>query len=243
MRDLDKYHNVYCNLPFEELQIHFRRKKVIEFLEKYNHSIICEVGCGLDPVFKHLTTFERMHVVEPIQKFYENACVEAKNKDNITLHLGKLEEVTNNLINKNFNCIIVSGLLHEVNNPEELLESIYAISSADTMIHINVPNAKSFHRILAYEMGMIKNIFERSINQDKLQQSLTFDLERLKSLVSKKGFSIVESGSYFVKPFTHKQMQELLSNKIIDIEILNGLDSIVKYMPEMGSEIFINVKK
>lgn len=242
MRDLKKYQEDYYNLPFEQLQVYFRRKKVLEFLEKHNHSNVCEIGCGLEPLFKYFKTYQKMHVVEPILEFYQNACAEAKNKNNITIHLGKLEENIDILIQENFDCVVLSGLLHEVNNSEELLKCIHQISSSQTFIHINVPNARSFHRVMAHEMGLIDNIYNHSNNQQKLQQSETFDLKSLENFVIKNGFYLLESGSYFVKPFTHQQMHKMYENGIINMEILNGLYLMVKYMPEMGSEIYVNVK-
>ncbi|MEA5626227.1 methyltransferase domain-containing protein [Nostoc sp. UHCC 0251] len=241
-RNLKKYYEDYLSLPFEEIQISYRRKKILEYLVTYKAQKICEIGCGLDPLFNYISSFEAIHIVEPIFEFYENAYGMAKSKSNITVHLGKLEENIPSLSKENFDYIVMSSLLHEVENPEDLLISLNQISSANTVIHINVPNAKSFHRILAYEMGLINNIFEKSAIQNKMQQFKTFDLESLKSLVISHGFSVIESGSYFVKPFTHEQMQKMYAQNILTKEILNGLYLMVKYMPEMGSEIFVNVK-
>jgi hypothetical protein len=242
IRDLKKYYEDYISLPFEEIQISYRRKKVLECLGPSKAQKICEIGCGLDPLFNYINSFESIHIVEPILEFYDNACGMAKSKSNITVHLGKLEENIASLSKEKFDYIVMSSLLHEVGNPEDLLRAVNKISSDNTVIHINVPNAKSFHRILAYEMGLISNLFEKSATQNKMQQFKTFDLESLKSFVISHGFSVIESGSYFVKPFTHEQMQKMYAQNILTKEILNGLYLMVKYMPEMGSEIFVNVK-
>ncbi|MDZ8035334.1 methyltransferase domain-containing protein [Nostoc sp. DedSLP04] len=242
IRNLKKYYEDYLNLPFEEIQISYRRKKILEYLVTYKAQKVCEIGCGLDPLFNYISSFESIHIVEPILEFYDNACVMAKSRSNVTVHLGKLEDNIASLSKEKFDYIVMSSLLHEVENPEELLRSINQISSANTVIHVNVPNAKSFHRILAYEMGLISNIFEKSATQNKMQQFKTFDLENLKSFVISHGFSIIESGSYFIKPFTHEQMQKMYTQNILTKEILNGLYLMVKYMPEMGSEIFVNIK-
>ncbi|MDZ8105966.1 MAG: methyltransferase domain-containing protein [Nostoc sp. DedQUE12a] len=241
-RNLKKYYEDYLSLPFEEIQISYRRNKILEHLVTYKAQKICEIGCGLDPLFNYISSFESIHIVEPILEFYDNACVMAKSRSNVTVHLGKLEDNIASLSEEKFDYIVMSSLLHEVENPEELLRSVNQISSANTVIHVNVPNAKSFHRILAYEMGLISNIFEKSATQNKMQQFQTFDLENLKSFVISHGFSVIESGSYFVKPFTHEQMQKMYTQNILTKEILNGLYLMVKYMPEMGSEIFVNIK-
>ena len=52
--------------------------------------------------------------------------------------------------------------------------------------------------------------------------------------------NFLEMGSYFVKPFTHRQMEQCMENNIINNEIIEGFDRMIKYMPELGSEIYVN---
>lgn len=56
------------------------------------------------------------------------------------------------------------------------------------------------------------------------------------------GVSILDKGSYFIKLFSHKQMCELFKSGYIDENLLNGLENMIKYMPNLGAEIFINFK-
>ena len=53
---------------------------------------------------------------------------------------------------------------------------------------------------------------------------------------------ILDSGSYWIKPFTHKQMAMMMNENIIDENILDGFEKMIKYMPELGSEIFVNFR-
>ena len=69
------------------------------------------------------------------------------------------------------------------------------IPNPNTIIHINVPNANSFHRLLAVEMGLIENVFELSKNNVSFQQQNVFDLNKLIELVEKLDFKIIESFS------------------------------------------------
>jgi len=91
-------------------------------------------------------------------------------------------------------------------------------------------------------MGMIKSVFEMSTNNLHFQVQRVFDMASLSEIIIKHGFEIINAGTYFLKPFTHKQMYELIENKIIDDKILDGLYKMTKYIPNMGSEIFIEFK-
>ena len=101
----------------------------------------------------------------------------------------------------------------------------------------------SFHRLLAKESGFIKNEHDKSQNNILLQQHTNFDMDMLKSMVQDVGFTVINSGDYFIKPFTHSQMKQLMDIDILTNEMLDGLYAMQKYMPNLGSEIFIEAKR
>ncbi|MDE6760095.1 MAG: class I SAM-dependent methyltransferase [Lachnospiraceae bacterium] len=241
MRDIEDYEQNYMIHGFEDYQVAYRRKKVLETLKEYPHRRILEIGCGMEPLFKYLDheDYERYIVVEPGKEFYQNAmCLSAKNEkvNCINDYFAASEELKSGELD----FIICSGLLHEVEDPIGLLENIVHICNKDTIVHINVPNANSFHRLLAKEMGFVDNVFEMSERNVLLQQHEVYDKKKFCNVVEAAGFKVIETGSYFLKPFTHKQMFEMLENHIIDENVLNGLYNITKYFPEYGSEIFVN---
>ncbi len=243
-RNLKEYEKNYNQLPFENHQVFFRRKNIIEQLKNRPHSKILEIGCGNEPLFKYIENVEKWVVVEPAWKFYEKATKIANN--NVILIHNYLENSLHEIqaTGINFDYIICSGLLHEVNNPNEILHTIYELCNKNTIVNINVPNAKSFHRILAYCMGLIPNIYHKSQTQKLMQQSdIVYDMELLKTQCENMGFKVINSGSYFIKLFTHQQMQECLNQHIFTENLLYGLNNLIEYMPEYGSEIFVELKK
>lgn len=245
MRDLMRYQQDYNDLPFESYHIKFRRRKVLESISKHKHDSILEVGCGMEPLFITLQDFQEFTIIEPTIAFYKNAIELKKHlKDkNITIHNLLLENSLNTLSKKQYDFIVLSGLLHEVEDPEKILDVVFSISSPDTVIHINVLNGKSFHRLLAKEMNVIESLNEKSEKQILLQQKSTFDMESLRKMIVDKKFEILESGSYFIKPFTDLQMKQLLEHGIITEEVLNSLYKMTNHLPEMGAEIYFNIRK
>lgn len=91
-------------------------------------------------------------------------------------------------------------------------------------------------------MNIIADKFEASDNNKKFQQNTNFDLGKLKYIVENNGLKVIEDGSFFVKPFSHKQMNAMIQQCIIDEKVLDGLYNITKYMPQFGSEIYVNCK-
>ena len=155
---------------------------------------------------------------------------------------GFFEEESVN-IKEGYDFILCSGLLHEVENSGKLLEAIYRICRDDTVVHINVPNAFSLHRLLALEMGIIDDVHQLSGENILFQQSEVYDKELLLSELNSNGFQTLESGTYFCKLFTHQQMQRMIEIGLMTDNMLDGFDKLVEFFPLYGSELFANVKK
>ncbi len=246
MRDLQDYQKEYLSQPYEKYQVAFRKRKIKEILSTTLHASILEIGCGLEAIFLAIDTFDKLIILEPANLFYKKTLDDVAKKkleSRVKVYNLLLEDAQPKLQGNNFDVVLVSSLLHEIKDQDAFLQQIYSICSNTTTIHINVPNAKSFHRLLAKEMGLIKNEHEKSESNIKFQQHTVFDLEQLIALVEKNGFRVVDSGSYSLKLFTHAQMQEMIDKNIISENTLDGLYAMEKYLGELGSEIFVNLKR
>jgi 2-polyprenyl-3-methyl-5-hydroxy-6-metoxy-1,4-benzoquinol methylase len=238
--DFTVYEENYNQIPFEPIMIEYRRKAVIINISKYKHNKILEIGCGNDPIFNFFSDYTKMTVVEPCKSFYDNA-YQCKNRDSITIHNNVFENASALLSGEEFDFIIISCLLHEIKDTSLFLTNLHGICNPSTTIHVSVPNANSFHRLLAMEMGIISDQYESSV-MNKLMKQKIFSLKSLSEKMILHDFKIIDSGSYFIKPFTHVQMQQLVDSKIIKRTLLDGLDRISKYMPDLGSEVFVNCR-
>ena len=249
MRDISKYTQDYLKPNFEEYQLKYRRKKILEILNQYPYSEILEIGCGTDPLFQYINSnsYKKYVIVEPSIEFFNHACKEAAFNNKIEI-INEYFTATEQLKKRNFDFILCSSLLHEVEEPEIILRDINKICNINTVIHINVPNALSFHRVLAKAMGLIEDVYDMSERNHLFQQNRVYDLKLLEEIVINTGFSIIEKGSYFIKPFTHKQMYQMMESQIIDEKVLEGLYNLEKYFKDLwsdgvGSEIYVNIKK
>ena len=242
MRNIEDYLEKYKQSNFEDIQVAFRMKKILEIIQQYTHNSVLEIGCGLEPFFKFFDDYTQMTVIDPCEEFIINAKELSVDNSRIRCIQGFFEDQIPLLEKTKYDFVILSSLLHELEDPSNLLNKLKNICNHQTIIHVNVPNAYSFHRVLAKEMGLIEDVFKKSDRQMMLQQNRTFCLKSLSELLNNAGLKILDSGSYFVKPFTHDQMYRMLTSGFIDTTVLEGLYNIVKYMPEYGSEIYVNCK-
>jgi SAM-dependent methyltransferase len=244
VRDLKAYEKAYLDsYEFEKVQASYRRRRVLEILNAQRPRSVLEVGCGLEPLFEHYPGWDRFCVVEPAPGFAANAAERARDRPTVRVVATTFEEFAAQRPTEHYDAIVISSVLHEVTDPDALMAAAYKIADESTLVHVNVPNERSIHKLLALEMGLLASLSERSELAHTLQISRTYDLPRLCSYLEGRGFEVLETGSYFVKPFTHRQMAAMIEHKIIDERVLDGFYSLVRHLPEMGSEIYANLRK
>jgi SAM-dependent methyltransferase len=244
MIDIDdysrKYAVQYAEKTFETVLVGVRRKVVLESLRRHLHHSVLEVGCGLEPLFL-FESDAAFTIVEPSPEFARNARALAGGRE-VDVIESFLEAAAPSLAGRAFDFIVVSSLLHEVGDPAALLAAVRSLCHAGTTVHVNVPNVRSFHRLLALEAGLIGDLFEASETERRFQRHTRFDSASLAEMLRAGGFEILDSASYFIKPFTHAQMDALMQSGTCGPAVIEGLEKMTKYMPELGCEIYANAR-
>jgi len=245
LRNIERYEQAYARSDFEPTQARLRKRLLLEWLGRHAPARVLEIGCGDDALFNHHAGFERWCVVEPGGRFAALArehAVRGGLAAKVQVVQACLEDAFEALAGQAFDAVLLSGLLHEVADPPALLAAVAAHCGPQTRVHVNVPNARSLHRLLALEMGLIDDLHALSDRQRLLQQHSTFDIDSLAACCRRAGFAVEEGGSYFIKPFTHGQMAQLQSVGILDERMLDGLYRLERHLPGLGSEIFVNLR-
>lgn len=232
----------YREHGFETVMVAARRQRVLESLGDSAGKRVLEIGCGMEPAVASLTRSWSRVVVEPAASFASAARAQLAGQPRSEVVEGFFEEVANAApASGPFDTVIVSSLLHEVADPRRLLSAVRSVCAAGALVHVNVPNARSFHRILAVEMGLIADVFEPSETERKFQRTTRFDMASLVAFVEEHGFAVRAFGSYFVKPFTHDQMQRARQAGIVDEAMLRGLYRMARHLPDLGAELYVDL--
>ena len=59
MKNIDKYWDDYLeDYSYEEINLIYREKKILDYLEKYRPKKILEIGCGFRPIAFKYKDFE-----------------------------------------------------------------------------------------------------------------------------------------------------------------------------------------
>ena len=241
LRDMTDYAAKYAVLPFESIQLQYRRKLVLREIRRLSPKRVLEIGCGELPLFTDLDCDVEITVLEPASDFALKARQLSKGRDHVQIIQSYVEEFEPS--KADFDVVVLSSVLHEVSDPAAMLAAVRRLCVPSTVLHVVVPNARSLHRLLAVAMGLIPQPDVQSDTQRIMQQRATiYDFCSLNAELAQAGFEVVESGSLFVKPFTHGQMQQLVNGGFMTREMLDGWDRLIEFLPELGSEIWANAR-
>lgn len=232
---------------FEAVMVAARQRLILELLTRIRPKVVLEIGCGIDLLGTYVKRarlpVEQWVIVEPAQRFFNAARLLRMGATRVDVIRGFFEDSVDAVracCRRAPDFIVCSGLLNEVEQPERILRSARSLLGASGVVHVNVPNAHSLHRRLARAMGIIATERQLTRRNRLLAQYRVFDLAGLIDLAAGTGFRVVEKGGYFLKPFTHAQMESIagvLSNKMLD-----GLWQLGRELPELASEIYVNLK-
>jgi 2-polyprenyl-3-methyl-5-hydroxy-6-metoxy-1,4-benzoquinol methylase len=236
MKNLNKYRKDFLNLEFERKLEVYRKKKLVKIVSELTYNSVLEIGCGIDTISNYLDNNLSFTIVEPIKEFCDLAVKNIDNNTNLKVYNSFIEDFKSD---KCFDLIIVNCLLHEIHDKLKFISCIKNLMSQNSYVFFTVPNKNSLHRLLALKMGLIENIGEESRTQINLQQSnQVFSLKSFSSFLNSSGFDVLKKGGYFIKPFTHDQMKQILDNGIIDDKVLNGLYLAGEEIQDLSSEIY-----
>lgn len=251
MRDLHRYADDYVrDYGFERWQVAFRREAVLRHTAHLPRTHVLEVGCGLEPLFDAMPARDGWCVVEPSAPFARVARQRAADRSadgaSVTVIEGLLETSVDALMDlsrtRPFDLIVVSGVLQEVADPQAFLDAIRRVCTPETVVHLNVPNARSLHRLTAVAMGLLTDARQPSPRAAMLQQRTVYDRESLLDELRGAGFSPEADGGILLKPFDHARMVVALEHGVLAEEHLRAYASLADVLPDLASELWVNAR-
>lgn len=248
--DADAYASALnYNYGFEAECVRARFNYLLRHILQLKPVRILEVGCGLElfitAAIRSGMNFERWVVIEPASIFAQKARDLAATEPRLLVVEGYCEEPTVGKAAHDlgpFDVVLLSGVLQDVDSPAELLRASLALAAPGANVLVTTPNALSFHRLLAVEMGLTSTPHELSARNRRLHQDVVFDPESLRILLEEGGLRDLRFEGYLFKLFTHTQMEQLL--KLLPTGTSEGLDRLGQKFPQYAAEIaYIGVKQ
>ena len=171
--------------------------------------------------------FKTLHLVEGSESLLN----EIPNYQNIIKYHSLFEDFETT---QKYDSIIMSHVLEHIENPCLILKKIYNWLADDGIFLVSVPNAKSIHRLVAVEMGMLANEYELNSRDHELGHYRVYDMDVLSTQMVDAGFKVIDKGGVFLKPLSNAQIENTWTPEMIE-----GFYKIGKYFQENCSDLFI----
>jgi len=191
-----------------------------------------ELGPASGYMTKHLVKrFESLHLVEGSRELLS----QIEDYPNIV----KFHSLFENFETDNrYQTIIMSHVLEHIADPVGVLKRIHQWLDAAGVFLVSVPNARSIHRMVAVEMGLLENVYQLNERDHQLGHYRIYDTATLVSHLEEAGFKIRETGGIFLKPLSNGQIEQQWTPEMVE-----GFFKAGKYFPEHCAEIFAVCEK
>lgn len=234
---------------FESVCLEARAQCNLRWLQALQPASVVEVGCGpllLAPRWRAVAPgfAGPWVVVEPAARWAQGARQAATGWPALQVVQAYAEEAAPALaraLPQGADVVLISGVLHETAAPQALLAAgLQALRPGGALV-ATVPNAWSFHRLLAVRMGLTDTPEALSERNRQLGQPTVFTPPQLQALTEAAGLRTEALEGYLFKPFTHAQM-DLLRPSLGDAG-LQGLMDLGRDFPNHAAELCIVARK
>ena len=243
-RNYDEYILNYRKLDFESTQERFRLQRLLEVIKKLqrtqNFRNILEIGPGNNSVYKNFSEFERYTILEPIRYFLE---VNEIMNHSIDIRNETVEQFIESKPETRFDLIILSSVIHEIQDPEAFLINLSNLIEVKTKILVVIPNNQSIHRIIGELEGFEKSGAALTQTERRMQQGISFSVGSFTEFATLTGYKVTDIFTSFIKPLPHFKMHDLQQSGAISDFDLDSLYSLSRFLQPYGSEIFATLEK
>ena len=211
-----------------------------ETLVQENAKSVLSLGIGHEVVSKALmnlleSNLESYHIVEgspEIIKNFQDANSDAK----IEVFHSYFDDFEPT---KKYDAIEMGFVLEHVDDPLLIVNRFKHFLSDNGSMYISVPNARSLHRLIGHEAGLLNDIYQLSPQDYELGHKRYFDLDKIKEVINEEGLRVIKDRGLMLKPITGAQINTLgWNSNIIDALMKIGLD-----YPEISNCMYLEAKK
>lgn len=205
----EQYSGFYknSNLGFD---LELVERGYLQFKQYFRGKSCLELGPATGYMTKKLVAdFQKVTVVEGSRSLIE----QIPDYPNIVKHNTLFEEYETN---DYYDTIILNHVLEHIQKPIVLLKRIKKWMNSNSILIVGVPNSRSFHRLAAVKMGLLKKENELNKRDKELGHYRVYDFQLLRKHVTYAGYRIINEGGVFLKFLSNKQIEEYLSKDIIN---------------------------
>jgi len=174
--------------------------------------------------------FDRIVSVDGSKELIERARERLGSGTNIELINSLIEEFQTH---ERFDLVLLSFILEHVADPVAVAAKALTFVQPRGAMLVMVPNARSLHRRVGVALGLLSKVDDFSEEDIRQGHRRVYTEERLCDELKQAGANIETSGTFFIKPLSNPQMEQL-GTKLAD-----AFFEVSRDLPGLGSMIFV----
>jgi 2-polyprenyl-3-methyl-5-hydroxy-6-metoxy-1,4-benzoquinol methylase len=232
--NLEKYHENYEG-DKAKIEERFMTKATIQLVQKVvKDKKVLNLGLGNGLTSKVLEDLVvKQLVIEGSKKIIDSFAFQSDKTEFIESYFENFNT------NEKFDVVLANHVLEHVSNPVKLMSTkFHEWLHDDGIAFITVPNAKSIHRLIGQQMGMLESEYNLNSSDIKAGHQRIYDTEILRKDIEDAGLEIIKMGGYNIKMLSLAQMKDWSQ------ELLDAIFEVSKQMPaEICANIWVKVRK
>lgn len=212
-----------------------------KYIKNSSKKSILQLGCSNGYETAYLAdNFAKLDVVDGSSKFLKRMKKEAKDRKNVRFIYSLFEEYDSH--EKKYDYIFCNYVLEHVIDVPYVLKNVRHTLKKNGLMFATVPNAQAFSRVLANKMGLVKDLYALTDNDNAHGHRRVYDKEALVRDFEGAGYEVVATEGVIFKILADFQLNKMMQSGIIGEEHIRGLQEMAAGQEDLCDSIFIVAK-
>lgn len=137
-----------------------------------------------------------------------------------------------------FDAIEMGFVLEHVDDPAAIVRRFKQFLKPDGFIGMAVPNARSLHRLIGHEAGLLADMYRLSAEDLRLGHKRYFDLDSFRALAESEGLVVRRARGIMLKPVTTGQLTALR----LEPRVKEALFKVADGLPAISNSLYIEAR-
>ena len=137
-----------------------------------------------------------------------------------------------------FDAIVMGFVLEHVDDPALIVRRFKRFLKPGGFIGMAVPNARSLHRLIGHEAGLLDDVYKLSAEDRQLGHKRYFDLESFKRLAESEGLVVRRARGIMMKPVTTRQLSALN----LSADVREALFKVADDLPAISNSLYLEAQ-
>ena len=139
---------------------------------------------------------------------------------------------------RQFDAIEMGFVLEHVDDPALIVRRFKRFLKPGGFIGMAVPNARSLHRLIGHEAGLLDDVYKLSAEDRQLGHKRYFDLESFKRLAESEGLVVRRARGIMMKPVTTRQLSALN----LSADVREALFKVADDLPAISNSLYLEAQ-